>query len=142
MTALLKRSEDILADEENAAAVEAWVVRHGLTRLVLAGCTTTACIRRSSQSLHRRFAAMGARRGAGRDPPGQVVVDLSLCGARRSKHESSALDDPSCVGLYGEGALLQQEGEEGGAATPLNLAIAEMRDAGVHVVAEWQWCIL
>ena len=84
-----------------------------------------------SSRAHRRFAAGG---GA----PGQVVVDLSLCGARRSKRELSALDDPSCVGLYGQ-APLQEAAER--AATPLDLAIAEMRDAGVHVVAEWQWSL-
>ena len=153
VTTLLKPSEDIMADRGNASVVAAWLEQWNVARLVLAGCTTTACVRRSSQSLHRHFIervldnesisdrsqSSSSSSGYGisggererksapeQQPQGdwrlqEVVVDLSLCGARRAKV-----------------VPVERQDEEGvPVSVSLDGAVAEMRRGGVTVADEW-----
>ena len=62
-----------------------------------------------------------------------MIVDLSLCGARLTKYELTAVNDPFLVATYGEARC-----RELGSAVAL--AVAEMRAAGVVVVDKWaEW---
>jgi nicotinamidase-related amidase len=116
---LTKRTEDLMADESIASTVSQWIAGHGLTHVVIAGCTTTACVRRSSQSLHRRFVHKHEKAPTSGGTLEEVIVDLSLCGARRSKMKSPQVNISSPYTLDG--------------------AIAEMRNTGVLVVDKWHW---
>ena len=75
----------------------------GKTRLVMGGCTLNSCIRISSVDVVRHFRGDGLR----------VLVDLSLCGARRGNHERSA---------------------RFGGVSSVESAVREMTAAGVEVV--------
>ena len=52
--------------------VETELLQQGISTLVIGGCTTTSCVRVSSVKTQKTFGDRGL----------QVVVDLSLCGAR------------------------------------------------------------
>ncbi|CAK0839215.1 unnamed protein product [Prorocentrum cordatum] len=56
----------------------------GMQTLVIGGCTTTSCVRVSSQAIRRMYP----------DSTLRVVVDLSLCGARVSNFLGNAELDP------------------------------------------------
>jgi len=88
-----------------------WVddlVRRDKTALVIGGCTLNSCVRVSAVETQ----TYGARLGL------QVVVDLSLCGARASNY----LPSPTFGGRSSVAA-----------------AVSEMRTAGVTVVARVAW---
>jgi hypothetical protein len=88
----------------------AWLeacVRQGCRRLVIGGCTLTSCVRVT--------AVETATRLSGRL---EVVVDLSLCGARAENYLPSS---------------------KFGGISPVEQALREMRDAGVRVVPRVEW---
>ena len=82
-----------------------WVQRlltHGIDTLILGGCTLNSCVRVSACDISERFGRAGL----------QVVVDLSLCGARLSNYRPSGE-------FYGRSSV--------------EAAIEQMRAAGVEV---------
>eukprot|EP00660_Eupelagonema_oceanica_P006237 gene6237-8021_t len=93
----------------------------GMRTLVIGGCTTTSCVRVSSVQILPRYAGAGLR----------VVVDLSLCGARRKNLLPHADRDPTLVRIYGRDRCAGR--------SAVDLAVVQMRDAGVEVVDRWDW---
>jgi hypothetical protein len=87
------------------------------------GCTTTSCVRVSSLAVQRSFGDRGLR----------VVVDLSLCGARTANYarDGSAALDPQLMREYTQAEL---EGR-----SVVDLALLQMRKAGVLVVESYDW---
>ena len=88
-----------------------WVRRcldAGKNTLMMGGCTLNSCVRVSSIETHRRFKDQGL----------QVVVDLSLSGARVSNY----LGSPAYGGL-----------------SSVESAVLEMTAAGVRVVRRSEW---
>ena len=63
-----------------------------MTKLVIGGCTITSCIRVSSTSIAYKFSSYGL----------DVVVDLSLCGARSDNYEKNADQNQTLVKIYGK----------------------------------------
>merc|ERR1719433_1914171 len=96
-------------------------LRAGVRTLVVGGCTTTSCVRVSSQAVRRAYGPRGLR----------VVVDLSLSGAREENYDpAAAAADPDLRRLYG--AAVQGR-------SAVALAALQMRAAGVDVVGEHPW---
>jgi nicotinamidase-related amidase len=88
-----------------------WVTRcidHGKRTLVIGGCTLNSCVRVSSIETQIRF----------KDRKLQVIVDLSLCGARKRNF----IPSPSFNGL-----------------SAVESAVRQMTDAGVKVVRRVGW---
>lgn len=103
----------------------AWLkheVDRGLDVLVIGGCTTTSCVRVSSQQ------TMILLRRLGLDEKVRVVVDLNLCGARSENFEKSADQDPVLVRTYGRQFCVGK--------SAVDLAIVQMRQTGVEVLEE------
>jgi nicotinamidase-related amidase len=94
-------------------------LQHGARVLVIGGCTTTSCVRVSSQAVQRAYAARGL----------QVVVDLSLCGARTNGH------DPLCAAE--DTVLAETYGIDVAGRSAVDLAVLQMRRTGVLVVPRW-----
>eukprot|EP01045_Picozoa_sp_COSAG04_P004496 COSAG04_NODE_196_length_20686_cov_2.719823_1_plen_203_part_00 len=119
-----KRGSDVMEADGFAPWLEERLAE-GVRTLVVCGCTTTSCVRVSSQSVHRAYAARGLR----------VVVDLSLCGARLDNHDRDgrAAEDE---------VLLREYGEEVGGRSAVDLALLQMRRSGVALVEEYPWCRL
>lgn len=92
----------------------------GVQTLVVGGCTTTSCVRDSSQAIRRHY----------RDAV-RIVVDRSLCGARVDNYLPNADRDPNLVRIYGR--------ERCSGASPVELAELQMRTAGVEVVDAFDW---
>ena len=69
--------------------VEEELLKQGINTLVMGGCTTTSCVRVSSVRTQKAFSHKGL----------QVVVDLGLCGARKT---NSIQRCPSCLKVYME----------------------------------------
>jgi len=93
----------------------------GIHTLVIGGCTTTSCVRVSSQAVRRRLAPDRLT----------VAVDLSLCGARTNNYEpASATQDRRLVQLYGDRVV---------GRSAVDLAVLQMQEAGVCVVPEFDW---
>lgn len=107
---LVKPGMDATCDPRLECFLDAWRVE----TLIVAGCTTTSCVRVSSRAIKRRR------------PTLDVVVDLRLCAAREANHAKNADEDPVLVDIYG------REGCVGRSA--LDLAVAQMRGDGVRVV--------
>lgn len=106
----VKPGNDILWPSTNGCAL--WIeacLRRGMRTLIIGGCTLNSCVRISAQSIQTRFGAAGL----------QVIVDLSLCGARRTNY----LPSPTYSGRSSIGS-----------------AIAEMTRAGVCVVPSLAPC--
>jgi len=78
------------------------------TALVFGGCTLNSCVRISAIEVQQRFASRGL----------QVLVDLSLCGGRRSNYIRSA---------------------EFGGRSSAEAAVREMQAAGVLVASSLDW---
>ena len=94
----------------------------GVNTLVIGGCTTTSCVRVSSQAIQAAFGPLGL----------QVVVDLSLCGARLKNYSvENAQSDPELISVYGEEVV------EGRCA--VDLAVLQMEQAGVKVVYDFDF---
>lgn len=88
-----------------------WVesmIGRGKSNLVMGGCTLNSCVRVSAIETQRRFGESGL----------QVVVDLSLCGARTSNFLPSA---------------------EFGGMSSVESAVREMVSEGVTVVPHVEW---
>ena len=88
-----------------------WVanfINDGIKTLVLAGCTLNSCVRISSIETQKCFKDQGL----------QIVVDLSLAGARTSSFRPSS--------LYGGLSAVES-------------AVQEMIDAGVRVTQHIRW---
>jgi hypothetical protein len=77
----------------------------------------------SSQAVQRQDGGRGL----------QVVVDLSLCGARLPNYDPAQLDttDPALVAAYGSGALA--------GCSAVDLAVQQMESAGVQVLPHFEW---
>ena len=116
-----KRGSDVMEADGFAPWLEERLAE-GVRTLVVCGCTTTSCVRVSSQSVHRAYAARGLR----------VVVDLSLCGARLDNHDRDgrAAEDE---------VLLREYGAEVGGRSAVDLALLQMRRSGVTLVEEYPW---
>eukprot|EP00930_Biecheleria_cincta_P035975 TRINITY_DN24700_c0_g1_i1.p1 TRINITY_DN24700_c0_g1~~TRINITY_DN24700_c0_g1_i1.p1 ORF type:complete len:281 (-),score=43.31 TRINITY_DN24700_c0_g1_i1:61-903(-) len=104
-------------------------VEQGVAVLVVGGCTTTSCVRVSSQQIVGQLAEHGLE---GRV---RVVVDLALCGARSDNFECTADKDPVLVQSYGR--------EFCAGKSAVDLAVIQMRRAGVEVIERdaggWSW---
>merc|ERR1711934_512072 len=104
-----------------AAGFSEWIEAEmlgGVQTLVIGGCTTTSCVRVSSQAVK---AAYGPRLS--------VVVDLSLCGAREDNYSAEhATKDPELRRIYGT----QLDGR-----SAVDLAILQMEEAGVLVIPSY-----
>jgi hypothetical protein len=88
-----------------------WVKRcidNGKSFLVIGGCTLNSCVRVSAIQIQRQFKEM----------PLQVVVDLSLSGARLSNFESSS---------------------QFGGVSAVESAVHQIKTAGVNVVQNISW---
>lgn len=95
----------------NTNGFRQWVSRcmdHGKNTLIMGGCTLNSCVRVSSIETSRKF----------RNKNLQVVVDLSLSGARAKNYISS----PAFYGL-----------------SAVEAAVVQMLDEGVQVVREIEW---
>uniref|UniRef100_A0A7S4PTA9 Isochorismatase-like domain-containing protein n=1 Tax=Alexandrium monilatum TaxID=311494 RepID=A0A7S4PTA9_9DINO len=93
----------------------------GVRTLVVGGCTTTSCVRVSSQAVRKQY----------RSPDLKVVVDLSLCGARTDNLLPNADQDPDLLRIYGP--------ERCKGSSPVDLAVLQMRNSGVEVVDSFDW---
>lgn len=93
----------------------------GVRTLVIGGCTTTSCVRVSSQSVREAYPDAGLR----------VVVDLSLCGAREDNYLPNADQHPGLVRIYGLKACT--------GASAVDLARRQMCANGVEVVDSFDW---
>ncbi|KAH3765545.1 hypothetical protein Pelo_2585 [Pelomyxa schiedti] len=85
-----------------------------VARVVVGGCTLTSCVRVSACDLQEMFSGQRL----------EVVVDLSLCGARRDNYEIRA----------GPHHDVFREGE-----TAVECAIRTMKECGVIVVPAYPW---
>ena len=103
------------------------LLRQGIGVLVIGGCTTTSCVRVSSTRIAGQLEEQGLSM--------KVVVDLNLCGARQENFEHTAHYDPVLVGIYGR--------EFCAGKSAVDLAIVQMKRAGVEVVASagWDWWV-
>jgi nicotinamidase-related amidase len=84
------------------------VIDEGLRILVIGGCTLNSCVRVSSLDTYARFKSKGL----------QVIVDLSICGARRENFISSP--------AYGGRSAVES-------------AIRQMTEAGIQVKQRVTW---
>ena len=102
----------------NATGFPAWMqtqLEAGVETLVIGGCTTTSCVRVSSQAVHQAYCDRL-----------RVVVDLSLCGARLENYNPvHAAKDPVLIDLYGA----ELDGR-----SAVDLAVLQMMESGVEVV--------
>jgi hypothetical protein len=97
----------------------------GVRLLVIGGCTTTSCVRVSSQAIARSFKPRGLR----------VVVDLSLCGARAPNYTvANAQNDPALLDLFGAEAVAGR--------SAVDLAVLQMEEAGVEVLPHFDFSAL
>lgn len=97
-------------------------LREGVRTLVVGGCTTTSCVRVSSQAVQRTFGPRGLH----------VIVDLSLSGARAANYATlhKQEDDAVLARVYGDAMI---------GRSAVELAVLQMRAAGVEVVEEFRW---
>ena len=92
----------------------------GVKTLVVGGCTTTSCVRVSSQAIVRAYG-----------PRLDVVVDLSLCAARAANYEKTAAEDADLLAIYGADLCRGR--------SAVDLAAWQMEQAGVRVVPSFEW---
>eukprot|EP00667_Euglena_gracilis_P022730 EG_transcript_25409 len=107
-----------------AAGFAEWLntqLGQGVGTLVVGGCTTTACVRVSSQAVRRHYGPLGLR----------VVVDLSLCGARADNYDATRTP--------ADGQLRRLYGARVAGRSAVDLAVLQMQESGVEVVAEYDW---
>jgi len=97
----------------------------GIGTLVVGGCTTTSCVRVSSQQIARRLPEHGLEGKL------RVVVDLDICGARSDNYLPNADKDSVLVRTYGK--------EYCAGKSAVDLAVFQMRQAGVEVVHGFAW---
>lgn len=101
-------------------------VEDGLNILVIGGCTTTSCVRVSSQQIVKLVEAANLADKV------RVVVDIKLCGARQENYIKHAEQDPVLVRAYGKEFCIGKSAVE--------LAIHQMRQAGVEVLEDgFEW---
>ncbi|XP_078689698.1 uncharacterized protein LOC144920976 isoform X1 [Branchiostoma floridae x Branchiostoma belcheri] len=104
-------------------------IRNGSRIIVMGGNTTTSCVKTSSVAIARAFRAKGL----------QVVVDLSMCGARATNHKKRC---PDCLESYEmdyEGPLCDACVDPSvGLQSPVEAAVKEMKKNGVTVVEKFK----
>ncbi|XP_078587443.1 uncharacterized protein LOC144868749 isoform X3 [Branchiostoma floridae x Branchiostoma japonicum] len=126
---VLKYDTNIL----DAAGFTEWlgkVMRSGVSTLVVGGCTTTSCVRVSSSQIQRYFSNKGL----------QVVVDLSLCGARDSNYVprcQACMDKYMMYGMDSTCDMCVTPGVP--AVSPVDQAAEDMKKSGVQVVQQFDW---
>mmetsp|Transcript_29829 Transcript_29829/g.65190 ORF Transcript_29829/g.65190 Transcript_29829/m.65190 type:complete len:309 (-) Transcript_29829:88-1014(-) len=118
---VIKPSTNVMLAEGFHAWMLSAIQTKGIKTLVVGGCTTTSCVRVSSAAVQKEFANQGL----------QVVVDLSLCGAREDNYLPTADLDPVLRKIYGEEACKGR--------SAVDLAVLQMRSAGVQVVESYTW---
>ncbi|XP_078343197.1 uncharacterized protein LOC144628945 [Oculina patagonica] len=114
--------------------VEKELLKQGINTLVIGGCTTTSCVRVSSMRTQKAFASKGL----------QVVVDLSLCGARKCNYVQRC---PSCMQMYMDFGDIEPScnphctcgGTDVEIISPVDKAVQCMRDEGIEVVETFDW---
>ncbi|KAJ7334381.1 hypothetical protein OS493_014692 [Desmophyllum pertusum] len=112
--------------------VEEKLLKQGINTLVIGGCTTTSCVRVSSVRTHKAFASKGL----------QVVVDLSLCGARKCNYVQRC---PSCFRIdFGDFDPSRNPhctcgGVDVEMISPVDKAVQSMQDKGVEVMETFDW---
>jgi len=110
---LLKPTTDVTANPR----FNEWLcgqINDGVGALLVCGCTTTSCVRVSSQRIKHAFPSL------------RVVVDLALCGARSANHAKCASEDAELVNIYGPELCRGR--------SAVDLAAWQMEKAGVVVV--------
>eukprot|EP00927_Polykrikos_kofoidii_P073034 TRINITY_DN69105_c0_g1_i1.p1 TRINITY_DN69105_c0_g1~~TRINITY_DN69105_c0_g1_i1.p1 ORF type:complete len:249 (-),score=48.67 TRINITY_DN69105_c0_g1_i1:118-822(-) len=106
----------------------AWLrseVKRGLGVLLIGGCTTTSCVRVSSQATVKLLEDLGMSDKV------RVIVDLNLCGARKDNFVKHAERDPVLVRAYGEDFCKGK--------SAVDLAVVQMRRSGVEVIERFPW---
>lgn len=114
--------------------VEEELLKRGINTLVIGGCTTTSCVRVSSIRTQKAFASKGL----------QVVVDLSLCGARKCNYVQRC---PSCMQVYmnfgdvdpSHNLYCTCGDADVEMISPVDKAVQCMRDEFVEVVDTFDW---
>ena len=126
---LLKPGNNI----READGADEWIeniIASDIKTLVIGGGTTNSCVRVSAVEVQRKFGPKGLN----------VTVDLSLCGARDSNYKKRC---SSCLKRYmvDSSAPLcgQCEREAGDLMSPVDLAVKQMREAGVNVINKYDW---
>lgn len=114
-----KPTTDVTRNPQFHELVSSWHAQQ-VHVLVVGGCTTTSCVRVSSQAIKRLYPESL-----------RVVVDLSLCGARVDNYQPTADRDPDLIRTYGE--------ERCRGASAVELAVLQMRTNGVEVVDRFDW---
>ena len=96
----------------------------GVRQIVIGGCTTTSCVRVSSQAIQAHYGSRGL----------QVIVDRSICGARSDNYDpDNALEDPVLLSTYGNFVM---------GRSAVDLAILQMEASGVKFVDEFDWSVV
>eukprot|EP01105_Mastigella_eilhardi_P006686 TRINITY_DN1822_c0_g1_i1.p2 TRINITY_DN1822_c0_g1~~TRINITY_DN1822_c0_g1_i1.p2 ORF type:complete len:237 (+),score=93.33 TRINITY_DN1822_c0_g1_i1:60-713(+) len=85
-----------------------------VARLVVGGCTLTSCVRVSARETQLAYAARGL----------EVVVDVSLCGARLANYDSASTPTHPPFRIN---------------ESPVQCALRQLREVGVHVVHQFDW---
>ncbi|XP_046341611.1 uncharacterized protein LOC124122583 [Haliotis rufescens] len=130
-TEIIKPNTRIL--DFDPVGVKAWIQRireENIKTVLIGGCTTTSCVRQSSIQLQQHFGQKGDL---------QVVVDLSMCGARDSNYLKRCA---VCMEKYMGGYDVRCKGcEESGVilTSPVDKAVEDMTQAGVTVVEQFDW---
>lgn len=114
--------------------VEEELLKQGINTLVMGGCTTTSCVRVSSVRTQKAFSHKGL----------QVVVDLGLCGARKT---NSIQRCPSCLKVYMECGDFEPSrnrhctcsGIDVRMASSVDKAVQCMQEEGVEVLESFDW---
>ncbi|CAH1258600.1 Hypp2042 [Branchiostoma lanceolatum] len=126
---VLKPDTDIL----EAAGFAEWlgkVMRSGVSTLMVGGCTTTSCVRVWSSHIQRSFSSRGL----------QVVVDLSLCGARDCNYVPRCQACLDKYMMYGTDSTCDRCATPGvSTVSPVDNAVEDMRKSGVQVVQQFDW---
>ena len=121
---VIKNSTNVLTDPRFTSWLTGPLVmgraNDAISTLVIGGCTTTSCVRVSAQAVKRAFPDLTT-----------VVVDRSICGARRQNHERAASSNPTLVRIHGAGVCDK--------ASAVGLAVRQMRAAGVLVVERFDF---
>eukprot|EP00929_Paragymnodinium_shiwhaense_P092170 TRINITY_DN52047_c0_g1_i1.p1 TRINITY_DN52047_c0_g1~~TRINITY_DN52047_c0_g1_i1.p1 ORF type:complete len:231 (-),score=48.93 TRINITY_DN52047_c0_g1_i1:149-841(-) len=122
-----KRTMDVTLNRRYEDWLRKIVEEHGVDVLVIGGCTTTSCVRVSSQRTMEILPRLRLPREV------RVVVDLSLCGARSDNYDKTADQDPVLLRAYGLERCMGK--------SAVDLAILQMRSAGVEVLEDgpYEW---
>lgn len=116
----------------DAEGIDQWmksILDKQVQSLLIGGCTITSCVRVSSINLKRHFLSY----------PIEIVVDLSLCGARQSNYEKRCR---FCMSQYmAHRDVLCGKCDQAGVEllSPVDKAVESMRASGVKVIESYDW---